>query len=87
MAARTRTFDASVSSSTGDFWRLTTEADPPDYTPLSLTPGQSGKITVTFTPQGRRGSTTSGVLYVDDFGQETLTGNEQFAIPYSYRIK
>jgi hypothetical protein len=87
MAARTRTFDTGVSSSTGDWWRVVTEAAPPDYTPLTLGPGQSGQITVTFTPQGRRGSKTSGVLYVDDFGLRTLTGNEQFAIPYSYRIR
>ena len=58
-----------------------------DTSPLTLQPGQSGKITVTFTPQGRRGDKVRGILYVDDFSFRTLTGNEQLAIPYSYRIR
>ena len=36
--------------------------DAPDYTPLLLAPGQSGTITVTFTPQGKRGSKVDGTL-------------------------
>jgi hypothetical protein len=56
-------------------------------TPLQLAPGQSGTITVTFTPQGRKGDKVDDILYVDDFGQRFLAGNEQFAFPYSYRIK
>ncbi len=87
MAVHTQAFDDAVDSSTGDFWRLTVDENPPDYTPLTLAPGQSGKITVTFNPQGRKGDKVSGVLYVDDFSLRTLTGNEQLAIPYSYRIK
>jgi len=60
---------------------------PSDYTPLTLKPGQTGKITVTFTPTGKHGARVQGVLYVDDFSFETLTGNEQLAIPYSYKIR
>jgi hypothetical protein len=44
-------------------------------------------ITVTFTPQGKRGSKVSGTLYVDDFGLRLDTGNEQMAFPYSYKIR
>jgi hypothetical protein len=87
MLARTEAFDRDTESSTGDIWRDTVEANPPDYTPLTLGPGQSGTITVTFTPQGRRGSKVNGTLYVDDFGFRLDTGNEQIAFPYSYRIK
>src|SRR5262249_45978926 len=87
MAAHTALFDDDVDSSTGDFWRFTTGASPPDYTPLTLAPGQSGKITVTFTPQGKKGDKVSGVLYVDDADLLFDTGNEQIAFPYSYKIK
>ena len=82
-----RRFDRNADSSTGDIWRQTVDANAPDYTPLTLAPGQSGRITVTFTPQGDRGSKVKGTLYVDDFGLRLLTGNEQAAFPYSYKVK
>jgi hypothetical protein len=89
MLAHTRSFDHATASSTGDVWQQTVDdgQEPSDYSPLTLQPGQSGKITVTFTPQGKRGDRVRGVLYVDDFSFRTLTGNEQLAIPYSYRIR
>jgi len=89
LLSHTKAFDHAASSSTGDIWQQTVDdgQEPSDYTPLTLTPGQSGKITVTFTPQGRRGRKVEGVLYVDDFSFRTLTGNEQLAIPYRYRIR
>jgi hypothetical protein len=89
MLAHTRSFDHATASSTGDVWQQTVDdgQPPSDYSPLTLQPGQSGKITITFTPRGRRGDRIRGVLYVDDFGLRTLTGNEQLAIPYSYRVR
>jgi hypothetical protein len=54
---------------------------------MQLAPGQSGTIAVTFTPEGAKGDKVNGILYVDDFSQRTLAGNEQLAFPYSYRIK
>jgi hypothetical protein len=87
MAAHMKAFDRNADSSTGDWWRVLIDANAPDYTPLQLGPGDSGTITVTFTPQGKHGKKVDGVLYVDDFGQRTLTGNEEMAFPYSYRIK
>jgi hypothetical protein len=83
----TKGFDRNASSSTGDLWRQTVDPDAPGYTPLTLTPGQSGRITVTFTPQGTRGTRVRGTLYIDDFGLRLLTGNEQAAFPYSYRVR
>ena len=80
-------FDHNANSSTGDLWRQTVDPNAPAYTPLTLAPGQSGQITVTFTPQGTRGTRVRGTLYVDDFGFRTATGNEQMAFPYSYKIK
>jgi hypothetical protein len=89
MLAHTKAFDHATQSSTGDFWQQTVDdgQPPSDYTPLTLKPGQTGKITVTITPAGKHGATVQGVLYVDDFSFETLTGNEQIAIPYSYKIR
>ncbi len=87
LLAHLQAFDRNANSSTGDIWRQTVDADAPDYTPLSLAPGQSGRITVTFTPQGDRGSKVKGTLYVDDFGIARFTGNEQAAFPYSYKVK
>ena len=87
LLAHLQAFDRNANSSTGDIWRQTVDPNAPDYTPLTLAPGQSGRITVTFTPQGSRGSKVKGMLYVDDFGLRLLTGNEQAAFPYSYKVK
>jgi hypothetical protein len=89
MASHTKAFDHATSSSTGDLWQQTVDDGqaPSDYAPLTLKPGKAGKVTVTFTPKGKHGDTVQGVLYVDDFSFETLTGNEQLAIPYSYKIR
>jgi hypothetical protein len=89
MLGHTKAFDHDTASSTGDIWQQTVDdgQQPSDYSPLTLQPGQSGKVTVTFTPRGKSGDRVSGVLYVDDFGLRTLSGNEQLAIPYSYRIR
>jgi hypothetical protein len=87
MAAHMKAFDRDADSTTGDWWRVFIDANAPDWTPLQLGPGQSGTITVTFTPQGKRGDKIKGVLYVDDFSLRVLAGNEQMAFPYSYRIK
>jgi hypothetical protein len=87
MLAEMKAFDRNASSSTGDIWRETVDANAPDYTPLTLRPGQSGRITVTFTPSGASGSHVRGTLYVDDFGRRLFSGNEQSAFRYSYRIR
>ena len=87
LLAHLQAFDRNADSSTGDIWRQTVDPNAPNYTPLTLAPGQSGNITVTLTPQGPRGSRVRGTLYVDDFGQRLLTGNEQIAFPYSCSIR
>jgi hypothetical protein len=87
MAARMKAFDRDANSTTGDWWRVLIDANAPNFAPLQLGPGDSGTITVTFTPQGSHGDTVNGVLYVDDFSFRTDTGNEQMAFPYSYKIK
>jgi len=87
MLAHMKAFDRDADSTTGDWWRVVVDDDAPDYTPLQLAPGQSGTITVTFTPRGRRGDAVRGNLFIDDFSQRVLAGNEEIAFPYSYRIR
>jgi hypothetical protein len=87
MLAHTQAFDRNANSSTGDLWREAVDENPPPYTPLTLGPDQSGRIAVTFTPQGRRGTKIDGTLYVDDFSTRIVTGDEQIAFPYSYKVK
>jgi hypothetical protein len=87
MLVKTRAFDANAASTTGDFWRIWADPDFGDYSPLTLQPGESGDITVTFTPRGGHGTRVRGVVYVDDVSQRTGTGSEQIALPYSYRIR
>jgi hypothetical protein len=87
MAARMKAFDREADSTTGDWWRVLIDANAPNFAPLQLGPGDSGTITVTFTPQGNHGDKVNGVLYVDDFSFRTFSGNEQMAFPYSYTIK
>jgi hypothetical protein len=56
--------------------------------PLTLQPGQRGTITVTFTPQGKKGDVVRGVIYIDDINSSFLDfTNEQIALPYRYRIR
>ena len=85
VVAHTKAFDDTVTSTTGDAWLFANHADTP-FSPLVLQPGQTGTITVTFTPTGAAGTTVSGVLYVDTFSASVLNGDELIAIPYSYTI-
>jgi subtilisin family serine protease len=77
-------FDTTVTSSSGDAWQQTVNGDAP-YSPLSLAPGQSGTITVTFTPSSHAG-TVHGFLGVDTIDPFTVSGDEVSQIPYSYQV-
>ena len=57
------------------------------YAPLTLDPRQSGTITVTFTPSGRRGHTVDGFIGVDTFNEFSFSGDEVATIPYEYRVR
>jgi hypothetical protein len=83
--ANTYGFNDQVSTSTGDVWEQSVNPNAP-YTPLTLDPGQSGTITVTFTPSGRRGHTVDGFIGVDTFNEFTFSGDEVAQIPYEYRV-
>jgi hypothetical protein len=83
--AVTAAFDPAVTSSTGNAWSAF-EGVTDTYDPLVLQPGQSGDITVTFTPTGPRGSAVSGFLAVETFNYNTLSSDQVASIPYSYRV-
>jgi hypothetical protein len=91
MTARTKGFDQTVASTTGDLW-LASVNPAASFSPLVLNPGQTSTISVTITPSGASGAVVTGTLYLDDFvsfvppyGQGT--GDELAAFPYTYTIK
>jgi hypothetical protein len=84
--ANTYPFDANATSSTGDVWAQSVNPEAP-YSPLTLNPHQSGTITVTFTPSGRRGHTVDGFIGVDTFDQFSFSGDEVATIPYHYQVR
>jgi hypothetical protein len=85
MVATTNAFDSAITSSTGDAWALSFNAQAA-YTPLTLAPGQSGTITVTITPNAPKGTVVSGFIAVDTFNKATSSGDEIINIPYTYTV-
>jgi hypothetical protein len=87
MIAEMRAFDDHAVTSTGDIWREAVGLDDGDgFAPVNIAPGRRGRITVTFTPTGPKGTVVSGTLFVDNFSFLEFTGDEVVAIPYRYRI-
>ncbi len=86
MAVHARVFDTSVTSSTGDPQLADVQASPPPASPITLVPGASATIPVTFTATGASGTLVRGDLFIDD--QEPALGadNELTTIPYEYRV-
>jgi hypothetical protein len=86
LKAVTETFDAAVSSSTGDLWNGTLA------NPLYLLPGQIGTIQVEIAPTASPSTVVSGTLYVNDItlasfvGAADTDGDELAAIPYEYKV-
>jgi subtilisin family serine protease len=83
--ANTNPFDSAVSASSGDVWAFSVNPNA-TYTPLSLGPGESGTITLTFTPNAPKGTVVHGFLGVDTFNLVTDAGDELINIPYTYKV-
>jgi subtilisin family serine protease len=83
--ANTNQFDSAVSASTGDVWAQSVNPNAP-YSPITLAPGQSGTITLTITPNARRGTVVRGFVGVDTLNLATASGDELTEIPYAYRV-
>jgi hypothetical protein len=79
-------FDPAVSSDTGNLWK-DIALGTGNFNPLVLSPGQSGTINVTITPDPAQvGNTISGFLYIDTFNPAVTTGDEVVRIPYRYTV-
>jgi hypothetical protein len=80
-----------VSSTTGDAWLES--VDPTStFSPVTIAPGQSATVNVTFTPTGGPGSVVRGTLYVDDVSDNvppygTFSASEVAAVPYQYTVR
>jgi hypothetical protein len=91
LIAKTQAFDPAVSSDTGDLWQAAI-GGPISVSPIIVQPGKSATIPVIIAPIGVKGTTVSGVLYLDDdslfslFGGLAPNANTVAAIPYSYTI-
>ena len=86
MVAHTLGFDLDTGSSTGDLWQQTVDPNAPAFTPVTLAPGQAGKLAFTITPAGRKGRTVRGTLFVDEFTNALDIGGEIVALPYEYTV-
>ncbi|MDA0159278.1 S8 family serine peptidase [Solirubrobacter ginsenosidimutans] len=78
-------FDTNVTASSGDVWQQSVDATAP-YTPLSLAPGQTGTITLTFNAAGHKGKVLRGFVDVDTFNLASLGGDKVTTIPYTYKL-
>ncbi len=83
--ADTNVFDPAVSADTGDVWAQSVNASA-SYTPLTIGPGGTGKITLTIIPNAPKGTVVRGFIAVDTFNLVSLSGDEVTAIPYTYRV-
>ena len=86
MVARTRGFDPDTASSTGDIEDQAVDPNAAPWTPLTLTPGQSGAMTLTITPTGHRGRIVRGTLFVDVYDNVFGVSGEVVGLPYEYRV-
>ncbi|WP_194923894.1 S8 family serine peptidase [Catenulispora pinisilvae] len=83
----TLAFDRTAVAGTGDLWLAGVDPTAPALAPVTIQPGQTGTVTVTFTPTGKSGSKVSGELYVDTYNAAYGTADELTGIPYSYTVK
>ncbi|RKS75675.1 peptidase inhibitor I9 [Motilibacter peucedani] len=85
-SARTKAFDLSVTSSTGDaqLSKVDAGADIPSL--LDVAAGGTGAVELTFTPDAPVGTVVHGTVYLDAL--DILTGgvDEVTAVPYTYTV-
>jgi hypothetical protein len=91
MVAQTKAFDATVTSTTGDFWSASLNPKA-TFSPVTIAPGATAVVNVTFTPSGDPGTVVQGNLYVDDVSDNVppyaqLSASEVAAVPYAYTVR
>ncbi|MEU3454981.1 S8 family serine peptidase [Micromonospora sp. NPDC006766] len=84
--AVTRRFDDAVDSSTGNPWWRLVEGSAAPVTPLTLAPGQAGRITLTFVPAGPAGRRVTGTLALATIDPLPGFGTELAQLPYAYTV-
>lgn len=84
--AHTQAFNPDVMSSTGDYWLRGVLYQSPAFRPVTVDPGNTGTIDVTFTPTAPKGTVVTGWLYVDDTALSNEAGDELAYLPYSYTV-
>ncbi|RKS75393.1 peptidase inhibitor I9 [Motilibacter peucedani] len=84
--AVTKAFDGAVTSSTGNPQLARVDAAAPAASPVTVSAGASGSISVTITPNAPVGTTVSGVLYLDTLDAVTGSVDEVAALPYTYTV-
>ena len=80
-----------MTSSTGDFWNVAVDPNADLGNPVTIQPGQTATITVTITPNAKKGTVVNGVLNVytpPTFAYPTFntTGDLLATLPYSYTV-
>jgi hypothetical protein len=91
MVAQTKAFDATVTSTTGDAWLESLDPSA-KYSPVTIAPGATAVVNVTFTPTGAPGTVVRGNLYVDSVSDNVppyaqFSASEVAAVPYAYRVR
>jgi hypothetical protein len=84
--ALTNPFDTAIGADSGDIWALSVDPNA-QISPLSLFPGQTGKLTLVITPNAPRGTHVRGFIGVDTFNFDTLAGDELINISYEYTVR
>ena len=84
--ALTNPFDSAIVADSGDVWAQSVNANAA-YSPLTLAPGQTGKITLTITPAAESGTQVQGFVGVDTFNLDTDSGDELIDLPYAYTVR
>ncbi len=91
MVAQTKAFDSTVTSTTGDLWAASLNPSA-TFAPVTIAPGRTAVVKVTFTPTGSPGTVVHGNLYVDDVSDNVppyaqKSASEVAAIPYAYTVR
>ena len=79
-------FDSAVTADSGNAWIPLAVDNSYPYNPKTLSPGQTGSITLTITPDAPRGTVVHGYVQLETFSQFTFQGDEIIRIPYTYRV-